>query len=112
MNLEDFQKNGGILGWIEKNRGKIGLGAGFGLGYLVREKLPAYLDSLAEKAARRNAQYMVQAMKELGVTLAPVSPQPTLDLEKIYKGLDAIIKEQEKIKSRLEELESNSAKTK
>jgi DNA topoisomerase VI subunit B len=107
MNVEDFQKNGGIIGWINENRGKIGLGAGFGIGYLVREKLPAYLDSLAEKAARKNAQYLVQALKELGVTLPPAAPpQPTLDPEKIYRGLESILKEQENIKARLDALES------
>jgi hypothetical protein len=107
--LEDLQKNG-IIGWINEHRGKIGLATGFGIGYIVREKLPAYFESLGEKVAKKNAQYLVQALKEQGVILTSPPTTPALDPEKIYKGLDAIIKEQEKIKSRLEELESKYGK--
>lgn len=65
--VNKWNGNGGVVGWVYDNRGKVGVILGTGLGWYLNAKLPAMIQSYQINSAKMQAQYMAQAFKELGM---------------------------------------------
>ena len=69
---EKWKEEGGLAGWIERNRGKLGFILGLPVGgglYHIARSIPEYIKNYRQRQAKENVKYLLEALKEEGIEL-------------------------------------------
>lgn len=107
MGLSDIQNSGGLLGWIDRNRGKLGILGGIGISYGIykaKDRILAYFEKKLQNYAEKSAEYLADALKQKGIIGNP-QQNGGINPEMIYKGLKDITETVGEIYDKMTDLE-------